>query len=331
MNRIPWIFALALAAALASGCDRAQTDVLDEARGATFAARAKAPGDRYLALRGRKPAPGSGFVQAPPDTFAPFDVAVRTGLFDPERVATAEGVRACLELSSVGFDPFFDVCADYTAAGGGTWNVLAFHGPPVVFLTGSAALAGPEIELRTETDGATLRFHARAAGDPGWIPVAEMPWEDPGVALKPAVGATNLRKGTTIGFDEPVYASAPPPGPLDAAGQAAFDAQRCLVAGLGAFLALDRDPPDLAVAATALPTAAAAAADAVAAADALPPGRTRTKASALLRGVAKGLAKAEAHVDAGRGERALASLTKAGKKAVQASLLLSPQPAVSLR
>jgi hypothetical protein len=327
VKRTARIAAFVLAAGLASGCEKAMTDVLEETRSAN-GARGQAGGDRYLAMRGKKTAPGIAFLQAPPDTFAPFDVSVRTGFFDPQRMSTANGLRVCLELSSVDFDPFFDLCADYSAAGA-SWNVTAFHGPPAVFLAGSVTLSGPEIELRTETDGTTLRFHAREAGETDWSPVAAMPWTDPGVPLKPSVGATNLRKGTTLGFDDPSYESAPAPGPLDAAGQVASATQACLLRGLDAFLALDGAAPDFTSAAAALDAAADAVGEAQAGVDALPPGRTRSKTGALLRAVAKGLAKASQHVAGSRADRAIASLEKAARKAVAASLLLSPQPGVS--
>jgi hypothetical protein len=316
-----------------AGCDKVQTDVFIEGRSSDDRAaqpRAKGPIDRHLALRGRKPQPGSGFVQAPPDTWAPFDVSVRTGLFDARRTATADGTRACLELSRVDFSVFYDVCADYDAAGGGTWSVVAFHGPPATFLAGSALIAGPELELRTETDGATLRFHARAAGAKEWSPVSEMPFPVQTLPLKAAVGATNLRKGTTIGFDDPSYASAPAPGPLSPEAGIAEDANAALLAGLDAFLALDGPSPDLGAAATALGEAALALGEAQTGADALA-SPAATTVRRRLAASAKALDAAERQVDGGRADRAIAKLVKAGRSLVQAVLILSPQPNVGAK
>jgi hypothetical protein len=329
------LLAAGLVLTLAAGCDRAQTDVIEGARSRAAGGRAvergaKAPVDRYLALRGRKAAPGSAFVQTPPDTWAPFDVSVRTGLFDPRQAATADGTRVCLELSRVDFSVFYDVCADYDAAAG-TWSVLAFHGPPATFLAGTLALAGPEIELRAETDGATLRFHARAAGAKAFSPVSEMPFAVQALPLKAAVGATNLRKGTTVGFDDPTYTSALAPGPLSAEANVAADANACLLQGLAAFLALDGESPDLAAAAAGITAAELALADAQTGADTLAPSRATTKVRRLFASVAKSLAAAERHVAGARADRAIGKLEKAGRQLVSAVLILSPQPAVSRR
>jgi hypothetical protein len=324
--------ALALAGALAAGCEKAISDVLEESRDGARGARgsARGPGDRYLAMRGRKAEPGLAFVQATPDTYAPFDVSVRTGLFDPERMATADGTRVCLELSTVDFSLFYDVCADYAAASG-TWTVLAFHGPPATFLPGTLQLAASEIELRTETDGTTLRFHAREAGAPDFAPVSQMPFPAQAAPLKPAVGATNLRKGTVVGFDDPSYASAAAPGPLSAEASVAADVNACLLRGLEAFLALDGASPDFAAAAASLAEAALALADARSGADALAPGPTATRVRRRLAGAAKGLAKAEGQVADERADRALGKLEKVGRQLVLATLLLAPQPAVGVR
>jgi hypothetical protein len=329
------LLAAGLFLTLAAGCDRAQTDAIEGARsraagGRAAEGRAKAPVDRYLALRGRKAEPGSAFVQATPDTWAPFDVSVRTGLFDPDETATANGTRVCLELSRVDFSVFYDVCADYAAAAG-TWSVLAFHGPPATFLAGTLALDGPEIELRAETDGTTLRFHARAAGAKAFVPVSEMPFPVQALPLKAAVGATNLRKGTTVGFDDPVYASAPAPAPLSPEAEVAADANACLLQGLAAFLALDGESPDFAAAAAGIAAAGIALADAQTGADALAPSRATAKVRRLLASAAKSLAAADRHVAGERADRAIGKLERAGRQLVSAELILSPQPAVSLR
>jgi hypothetical protein len=158
-----------------------------------------------------------------------------------------------------------------------------------------------------------------------------MPYVPPADPLKPAVGATNLRKGTVVGFDDPVYASAPAPGPLGAAAATAADASACLHAGLDAFLALDGDAPDFAAAGASVAEAKAALADALAEAAGLPDARTKAKATALLRGAGKALGKADDSIAAGRADAAIARLTKGGRKLVAALLLVSPQPAVSAR
>jgi hypothetical protein len=334
-DRLLLALAIALSGGVAAGCHESKADVLGQIREAVYGERGaqsggKVPGDRYLAMRGRTAEPGTAFVQAPPDTWAPFDVSVRTGLFDPERMATADGARVCLELSTVDFAVYYDVCADYAAASG-TWTVFAFHGAPATSLPGAVELAGPEIELRTETDGTTLRFHAREAGAEDFAPVSELPFPPQASPLKAAVGGTNLRKGTVVGFDDPSYTSAGPPLPLSAEADVAADTNACLLAGLAAFLALDGAAPDFSAASAALADATLGLASARSGADSLAPSPTAKKVRRRLDAAGKSLAKADRDVAEERAERALGRLAKAGRQLVLVSLLLSPQPAVGTR
>lgn len=208
--------------------------------------------------------------------------------------------------------------------------MFAFHGPPATNLPGTLELEASAIELRTETDGTTLRFHARGAGGEDYASVSEMAFPAQTAPLKAAVGTTNLRRGTEIGFDDPSYASAPAPGPLSPEAAVAADANASLLQGLEAYLALDGPAPDFAVAGARLADARLALADARAGADALAPGRTAKKVRRRLSGAAKGLAKAERLVAKEKADRALAKLAKTGRQIVVASLLLSPQPGVDV-
>lgn len=289
-------------------------------------AKAKGPRDRYVAIRGKKRmADGLAFVQTTPDVFAPFDVSIRFGLLDPSRSATADGVRACLEVDSVGFTVFYDVCADYDAGAGG-WSLFAFTGAPPISLPGTLFVPGAEGELRVETDGVTLRFHGRARGAPAWGDVASTPWPGQTEALKAAFGASRVRRGTEVGFDHPGFSSANAPGPLTPEREVAADGNAALLAGLAAFLALDGATPDFAAAATALASAQTSLVEARAGADALPDGTAARKARKKLAKAARQLDEAIAKVGEQDADRSLASLARAAAAAEAGILLLVPQP-----
>jgi hypothetical protein len=327
------LVSLLLLACLAVACEEDDADEKQASRarlaarsiGFEASARGRSGADRYFAIRGKKPTGGLAFVQTPPDTWAPFDVSFRAGFFDPEQMATADGVRVCLEVDNVGFSIFYDLCADYVGATS-SWQLSAFHGAPFTPLPGSLALAADEIELRQETDGTTLRFHGRAAGDAMWTEVSSMAFPAQLEPLKAAFGAANVRKGTQIGFDDPSYASGPPPGPVTPEREVAADANQALLLELDAFQALDGDAPDFGAAETALTSAQSALADAQAGAAALPPTKITRKAGKKLAGAAKKLAKALAQTQDQNADGALASLVKAGHKQAEGVLLLVPQP-----
>jgi hypothetical protein len=288
--------------------------------------KAKGPQDRYVALRGKKPSPvGLGFYQTTPEVWSPFDVSFHFGLFDPKRKATADGSRACLEVDDLGFAIFYDICADYSAAMGG-WTFLAFTGGPATPLPGSLFVAGDEAEARIDSDDATLTFSARAFGSPTWQEVASTPWPGQASALRASFGATQLARGTEIGFDDPSFVSAPAPGPLSAEGQVAADANQALVSGLDAYLSLDGASPDFAAATTALGLARTSLDTAIAGAAALPVTKTAKKAAKKLAKASKKLDRATAQVGIPSADKALKTLGKAALAVEEAVLLLVPQP-----
>jgi hypothetical protein len=290
---------------------------------------ASGPGDRYIGVRGKKKVAGSeapvAFARVTPDVWAPFDVSIRTGFFDPAQMATADGTRACLEIDDVDFTVFYDVCATWSAAQS-AWTLGAFTGQPVVTLPGALALSGLEIELRIETDGATLRFHGRPAGAAAWSLVAETPWPGQGERLEAAFGVSPILKGTLVGFDDPSFASAPPPDLPMGADAVAAAANEALLEGLGAFLALDGASPDFPAATARLEAAADALADARTLLDSLAQDRTTKKAGRDLAKGAKRLARAQDGVAGQDADRALLNLGKAGAAVEKAVLRLVPQP-----
>ena len=326
--------ALACCAALAlgAGCSKdernASLDSLQRSRpeGALTSRGVPASRDRFIGARGRgKTKPGTAFIQLTPDVWSPFDVSIHTGLFDPAQMATADGTRTCLEIDNVGFTVFFDVCAAYGAAPDG-WTVTAFTGAPLVNLPGSLFLAAPEIELRIESDDATLRFHGRVAGAGTWEPVAETPWPGQTGPLEVAFGVAPILKGTLVGFDDPSFASAAPPTPPTGAQAVAAGGNDALLEGLAAFLALDGASPDFALAATELTAAGSSLAGAQALLAALPPDGTTKKAGRELAKAAKKLAGAQQDVADQDADGATKNLGKAAVAVEKAVLRLVPQP-----
>ena len=293
---------------------------------AAGARKASGARDRYVAVRGtKKTAPGSAFIQLTPDVWAPFDVSVHTGLFDPSQMSSANGTRACLEIDDVGFSVYFDVCAVYGTAPAG-WTLSAFTGAPTVGLPGSVFLAGPEIELRIETDGSTLRFHGRLVGDVTWSKVASTPWPGQSGPLEAAFGVSPILKGTLVGFDDPSFASAAPPGLPMGADAVAAAANDALLEGLGAYLALDGASPDFPAATAGLTAAANALADAQTLLASLPQEATAKKAGRDFAKGAKKLARAQGDVAEQDADGALKNLGKAAAAVEKAVLRLVPQP-----
>lgn len=282
--------------------------------------------DRYVAARGKKKtAPGFTFAQLTPDVWAPFDVSIHTGLFDPAQTATANGTRVCLEIDNVGFTIFYDVCATWAASPAG-WTVAAFTGAPIVNLPGSFFTEAEELELRTETDGTTLRFYARPWTSTKWQSVAETPWPGQTGPLEAAAGVAPILKGTLVGFDDPSFVSGPPPIAATGVGAVAAAGNEALLEGLAAFLALDGASPDFGVATAQLASAAEELAEAQTLLAALPPDGTTKKAG---RGFAKGakkLERAQADVAEQDADGALKNLAKAAAAVEKAVLRLVPQP-----
>jgi hypothetical protein len=329
-----FLFAFLLAAApLAAGC-ATNLDVADASFGSgsreSFAAVAGGLGpagatptpDRFVVLAGKKPG-GLGFVQNTPDTWGPFDVQVHTGFFDAEQMAAPSGVRVCLEISDVGFDVFYDVCALHDGA---DWTVSAFKGAPFMAIAGSIDIDADEIELRAEQAGGNVNFYAREFGAMAWTSVSSTAFAAQTEPLKPSFGATGLGKGTAVGFDDLVYVSAGPPSAPAPAVAAAADVNAALLAGLAAHQDLEGGVPDFVSAAANLGDAEDALDDAQAGVAGLPPSKAVSRAAKFLGKADKALVKAQDQVAGEDAAKALKTLEKGGDALVEAALLLNPQP-----
>jgi len=326
----------ALVAALTAGCvrnwDRYGADykkgIVPGGGGQSRAAGG--PQDRYLAIFGKRktlPPPAEpqpvAFYQSTPDVFAPFDVSVHFGFFDPAKMATADGVRACLEIDNVGFTVFFTVCGLYDAAQAG-WTLFAgTHGGS---LPGSLLVPGTHVEVRAETDGTTLRFHGRAYGSNTWEEVESTPFPPQTAPLKASFGVSSIRKGTEVGFDHPSFSAAPDPGMLTLERAITTDANAALLAGLAAALALDGASPDFSAAAASFGLADQKLGDALTKVASLAPGKTQRKAQKLLTKGRQKLLNAAAEAAASDADGALKQMLKAGGPLEAAILLLVPQP-----
>jgi hypothetical protein len=278
--------------------------------------------DRFVVLAGKKPG-GLGFVQNTPDTWGPFDVQVHTGFFDPEQIATPAGVRVCLEISDVGFDVFYDVCALHD---GDDWTVQALKGPPAAFIAGTLDLDAAEIELRAEQVDDDVNFYARAFGSMTWTPVSTTAFAAQTEPLKPSFGATGLSKGTAVGFDDLVFASSGPPSAPAPEVDVAADVNAALLAGLAAHQDLEGGVPDFPSAAANLGDAEDALDDAQAGIAGLTPSKAVSSAAKFLGKADKALAKAQDQVADQNAAKALKTLEKGGDALVEAALLLNPQP-----
>jgi hypothetical protein len=300
---------------------------VSERSSAPNAARgAPGPADRFISVRGKKKTkPGVAFVQLTPDVWAPFDVSLHTGLFDPAQTATANGTRVCLEIDNVGFTVYYDVCATWAASPAG-WTVAAFTGAPTMNLPGSLFLDGAEIELRAETDGTTLRFHARNWASGTWEPVAQTPWPGQNGPLEASFGVAPILKGTLVGFDDPTFSSAPPPIAPTGAPAVAAAANEALLEGLAAFLLLDGPSPDFAGASTQLGEAADALGVAQTLLAGLPQDNAAKKAGRSFAKGEKKLGRAEEQVAEQDADGAVENLGKAAAAVEKGVLLLVPQP-----
>jgi hypothetical protein len=321
--------AVSLGAACASNIDVADASFRSGSRSSLAAvaggigpAGAPPTPDRFVVLAGKKPG-GLGFVQNTPDTWGPFDVSVHTGFFDPDQMAAPAGVRVCLEISDVGFDVFYDVCALHD---GVDWAVSAFKGAPFMAIAGTIDIDADEIELRAEQVDDDVNFYARAFGSMTWESVSTTAFAAQTEPLKPSFGATGLSKGTAVGFDDLFYDSSGPPSAPAPAVAVAADVNAALLAGLDAHRALEGGVPDFVDAAAALFDAQDAVEDAQAGAAALPASKEVSKATQFLGKAAKALAKAQDQVADQDAEKALKTLEKGGDSLVEAALLLNPQP-----
>jgi len=335
------IVALALLSGplLASGCAQVAHNELADAsfgRGEreTFAVvttaragslAASLPKDRFLLIGGRKSAPtlGQGFVQNTPDTWGPFDVQVHTGFLDPELKAVPGGVRVCLEVDDVGFDVFYDVCAQYNQ-GATLWQVFAFT--QLGALGGSVNLPNDEIELRIEQTSDDVNFYTRAFGAGSWTPVSTTTFPAQTEPLKFSFGATGLTKGTAAGFDDAVFSSSAPPVAPTGAVAVAADVNDAVLAAYAAFQDLDGAGPDFGSAGANLDASASALDAAQAGAAALPATSDNQDAAKLLGKAEKSLVKAQQQVDDQTADKALKTLEKLAHPLTEAALLLNPQP-----
>lgn len=287
---------------------------------------APAAPNRYVAISGRRDTPGSAFIQNTPDVWAPFDVQIQAGFFDPEEKAAPDGVRVCLEIDTVGFDVFYLACGQYHA---GTSRWQAFAGTDAGTLPDSELISGDEIELRVEQTGDDVNFYARAPGDLLWTLIDSTSFPGQSEPLKISFGVEALTKGTEVGFDGLAATFEQPPMPPAGAAAVAADVNFALFATLGAQRSLEGTAgiADLATASGALEAAADALVDAQAGAAGLPESKATKGAAKRIGKAAKTLAKALAQVDEDQdAAKAAKTLEKAGRPLVEASLLLSPQP-----
>lgn len=211
-----------------SGCSLLDCDYADASFGTAsrtetaFAApgaasrkpRARKIRNEYLEVRASKQADGNGFAFCRMDDvslWAPFTIETSGGLYSSKGAEQADGAQFCLELDGHMTNPlqYYGMCAQVIQGG---LNIYAYNSI-VGGSIGSQFFAGAtEADIRIQTSGGTMSFLARPSTSSSWTNIATMPFAGQTVALNPAIGASRLKSGARLGFDNTqVLANSDPP------------------------------------------------------------------------------------------------------------------------
>jgi hypothetical protein len=164
----------------------------------------------YLEFKGKgKIEPRFGFVRLGYQVRQPFDMSVSVGIFDPKKLAVADGQRGCLEMDEPPSGSplvYAVVCADYTTALSG-FNVSYFHNLDGSTVFGTTVFVpGSWADLRIAGDGSNLTFSTRGQGPAPWTDIGSTAYtRDLGVL--PSVGVNYLVKGGVMDFTNPALIS----------------------------------------------------------------------------------------------------------------------------
>jgi len=278
------------------------------------------PTDAYAGVRAGPGGAGSAYAYPPLDLWAPFDLAVSFGIFDPAAGEQGPfGAEACLRAESLDGATFFAVCASLLPGR----IELSAHASTET-LADTLVLGGASrADLRVEADGENVNFYGRETGADAWSLFASTPFGAQDAALRPLVAATLVPQLSEVGFDTPHFSSAPPPDPSPEEA-VAYELQLGLSDAVEAGLLLDGEGQDPAAAAVLLASARGHFDAARAAAATLAgPGR---KTARKISQASKKLAKAQGQFAAGQFGKAFKSYAKAGKVVLQALDALLPAP-----
>jgi hypothetical protein len=260
---------------------------------------------------------GSAYAYPPLDLWAPFDVSVSFGIFDPAAGQQGPfGAEACLRAESLDAQTFFAVCGSLLPGRIELSAVSSTETLSETLVLGGATRA----DLRVEADGKSVNFYGRESGEESWSLFASTPFQQ-GEPLRPIVAATVVPELSEVGFDAPHFSSAPPPDPSQEEA-VAYELQLGLSDAVEAGLLLDGEGQDPVAAAALLASARGHLDTARTAAEALSgPGR---KTARKISQASKKLAKAEAQFGANQFGKGFKSYAKAGKIVLQALDALLP-------
>jgi hypothetical protein len=274
--------------------------------------------DHFLAVTAGSRGAGSAGAGAPIDLWAPFELSVAFGMFDPEGGELGPfGARGCIRAESLDLTESFGLCAELQPG-----RMVLTPDATTGALAGTLVLAGATLaEIRITTDLDSLDFHGRELGATEWTLVDTVPFADQAWPLRPWVAAALVPERSQVGFDLLHFGSAPAPDPTPEE-TVAYAVQQALSDALEAVHALDGPSRNPAAAATLLASAQDRLADAQAGADGL--GKPGKKAAKRIRKASQQFTKAQTLLGGPKPEKSITSYGKAAKSAAQALDALRP-------
>ncbi|HEX2484279.1 MAG TPA: hypothetical protein VHQ66_03195 [Myxococcota bacterium] len=268
--------------------------------------------DNFVAVTAGNGGAGSAGAGAPIDLWAPFELSVAFGMFDPTGGEQGPfGAIGCIRAENLDLTTSFGLCAE-VEPGRMVLTPDATTGP----LIGTLVLGGATLaELRIAADLDSLDFYGRELGATEWTLVDTVAFTDQAEPLRPWVAAALVPERSQVGFDLLHFAGAPPPDPTPEQ-TVAYAVQLAVADALEAVLLLDGPIPDTAGSAALVASARDHLSDAETGASAL--GKPGKRVAKRIRKSSAQFAKAQAQLGEGNVEKGLKTYGKAGKSAVQA-------------
>lgn len=225
------------------------------------AAKPKRVREQYVAVTAKRRAQDArAFVRIPLDLWAPFEVAVRFGVFREDRAAGLDGGLFGVELDARGPEPleFYGLYAQYV--NGGLNVFVSKRGPGDAGATNIGQRFFPatlRVDATLAHDGANLVFSARPAGaTEAPVVVATLPFAQ-NAPLNPGIGAFQIDDRAQVGFSRlRLVANGAPPAPVPADEAAIAALFRAAAPIVEARDLLESEAPDTAAALALLDQAA---------------------------------------------------------------------------
>jgi hypothetical protein len=214
INRSIVVVGVLLGALALTGCGTVYMDLFDvRVKKRTHKPEPTAPKHKesYLQFLGKgKNPPRLGYIRLGYELFAPWQVGLRMGGFDPKALQFSLNQQGCIEFDVPNSDPpeYAAFCGFKTSLSG-DWSFTVGHNlggssgqSPFVNFTG----AGDQMELKVEADDLSMiRFYARHLTAIPWTMVHSLDAGSMGYdltqdSLLPAIGAANLNNKGEVGF-----------------------------------------------------------------------------------------------------------------------------------